>query len=91
MTQLFPSGQIVATPAALAAFEAAGENPVTYLARHFSGDWGELCEEDRAENEYALHRHLRILSAYTVGNGTKVWIITEADRSATTVLLPSDY
>ena len=60
------------------------------LRRHFNGDWGDLAEEDKKENEYSLTRHLRILSAYKK-DGEKIWIITEADRSATTVLFPSEY
>jgi hypothetical protein len=60
------------------------------LARHVSGDWGELPEEDRAENEFSVANNLRILSAYTLANGVKVWVITEADRSATTFLLPEE-
>lgn len=87
----FPLGQMVATPGALRAFEVAGENVMPYLERHAHGDWGELDEEDRRENEYSLTRHLRLLSAYHLTNGTKVWIITEADRSVTTVLLPEEY
>ncbi len=87
----FPLGQMVATPGALRAFEAAGEPLLPYLERHARGEWGDLDEEDRRENEYALTRRLRLLSAYRLRNGTKVWIITEADRSATTVLLPEEY
>lgn len=88
---LFPPGRIVATPAAMRAFEDAGENPISYLQRHVSGDWGDLTPEDAKENDFSLTRRLRILSAYHLHDGTKVWIITEADRSATTFLLPSDY
>ena len=61
------------------------------LRRHVSGDWGELDEHDRQENEFSLTRHLRLLSAYRSTLGVKFWIITEADRSVTTVLLPEDY
>lgn len=56
-----------------------------------TGDWGDLCEEDRQANEDALNRDLRLLSSYSDRNGTKFWIITEADRSLTTILLPEDY
>ncbi len=87
----FLLGQVVATPGALRAFEAAGENLLPYLERHARGDWGELDEEDRRENEYSLTRHLRLLSAYRLRDGAKIWIITEADRSITTVLLPEEY
>jgi len=61
------------------------------LARHLSGDWGELSEEDRVANEQALAEQERLLSAYTSTSGVKFWIITEWDRSYTTVLLPEDY
>lgn len=90
----FPLGQIVATPGAL---EGLGPNEAersanlyALLARHVSGDWGDLTEEDRRANDLALTRRLRILSSYDV-EGTKVWIITEADRSSTCVLLPEEY
>jgi hypothetical protein len=61
------------------------------LRRHARGDWGEVCAEDKAENELSLKEGFRLLSSYSDRNGTKFWIITEADRSATTVLLPEDY
>lgn len=84
-------GQIVATPGALAALEDSGEQPGDFLARHASGDWGDLCEEDRQENEYALVHGFRVLSCYRLCNGAKLWAITEADRSVTTLLLPEEY
>ena len=88
----FELGQIVATPGALDAFKASGEEPFPYLQRHDSGDWGEeLDPSDRAENEFALRNRLRLLSEYRVKNGTVIWIITEADRSSTCVLTPSEY
>jgi hypothetical protein len=83
--------RIVATPGALAALEASGEVPVEYLARHIAGDWGDVDEHDRRENELSLIHGFRLLSAYTLNSGTKIWIITEADRSVTTVLLPEEY
>jgi hypothetical protein len=89
--QKFDAGRLVATPGALAAFEAAGEGPWDYLLRHLAGDWGELDEEDKQENEYALRNSLRVLSAYPLKTGQRVWVITEADRSVTTFLLPSEY
>ncbi len=61
------------------------------LRRHSQGDWGDVCEEDREANDRALKESTRLLSAYKDSRGTKYWIITEADRSATTVLLPEDY
>jgi hypothetical protein len=87
----FPLGRMVATPGALKALAEAGEEPLTYLCRHASEDWGELCEEDKKENEFSLGKCLRILSAYKLSTGVKIWIITEADRSATTILLPEEY
>lgn len=86
---LFSLGRTVATPAALAALTA--EDIETAIHRHVRGDWGNLSDHDREENEFSLKRGFRILSAYTGANGTKFWVITEADRSSTTVLLPSDY
>ncbi len=87
----FPLGHIVATPGALEAFRASGEEPSTYLERHQAGDWGDLCEEDRQENELSLREGFRILSAYALADGTKIWIITKATREVTTILLPGDY
>jgi len=87
----FSPGSIVATPGALAALEASGDDPMAYLVRHIAGDWGDVDEHDRRENELSLIHGLRLLSAYTLSSGTKIWVITEADRSATTVLLPEEY
>lgn len=75
----FEPGRIVSTPGALRAMEEAGENPASFLARHLEGDWGELDAEDIRENESALANGFRLLSAYRLSNGTKIWIITEAD------------
>jgi len=91
VNQLFPLGRVVATPGALEALTEAGVDPAKLLDRHVVGDWGELCEEDRQENEFSLNRGFRLLSSYPLPNGQKLWIITEADRSATTLLLPSEY
>jgi hypothetical protein len=68
----------------------AWANPFDYLARHATGDWGELCAFDRRQNQIALRDGLRVLSSYEVPAG-RVWIITEADRSVTTILLPEEY
>jgi len=87
----FDLGRIVATPGALEALNLSGETPATFLRRHIAGDWGDLDEHDRAENEIAVKEGFRLLSAYQLGDGTKIWIITEADRSSTTILLPSEY
>jgi len=64
---------------------------MAYLVRHTAGDWGDVDEHDRRENELSLIHGLRLLSAYILNSGTKIWIITEADRSVTTVLLPDEY
>lgn len=89
--QLFPLGHLVATPAVLAALERTGEDTKTFLQRHITGDWGDLSKEDKQENDCSVDIPLRILSAYTLKDETKIWIITEADRSSTCVLLPDDY
>jgi hypothetical protein len=73
----FELGQLAATPGALAALAESGEEPGTFLARHASGDWGDLSEEDRQENEFSLTHGFRLLSAYTLHDGTKIWVITE--------------
>lgn len=87
----FPLGRIVATPGALEALKHAGQGPWRLLARHQKGDWGEVCKEDKKENELSVVKGFRILSAYTLGTGVTLWIITEADRSVTTLLLPHEY
>jgi hypothetical protein len=84
-------GQVVATPGALRTLEEAGVSPASLLARHVNGDWGDLDEHDRKENEFSLKHGFRILSSYTLTSGEKIWIITEADRSSTCILLPSEY
>jgi hypothetical protein len=89
--QRFRLGQVVATPGALAALEEAHQSPQEFLERHQSGDWGEVGAEDWKENELSVRKNFRVLSAYTLSTGTKIWIITEADRSATTLLLPDEY
>ena len=87
----FPLGQIVATPGALTALQEAGQRAEAFIARHAAGDWGELCEADRKENEHSLREGFRLFSSYRLSNGAKLWIITEADRSVTTLLLPLEY
>lgn len=88
----FPLGRILATPGAADALGRAEVTARDLLLRHMAGDWGDLTEDDRAENELSLREGFRILSAYELpGTGEKVWLITEADRSATTLLLPSEY
>ena len=93
---LFKPGQIVATPACLSELERAGQSLWEFLARHLSGDWGELDAEDKAANDEALKDGSRILSAYVLRTNQKIWLITEArgdngEREATTGLLPEQY
>lgn len=85
----FPLGQAVITPNALA--QLTHEDILTGIQRHQCGDWGDVDEHDRQENELSLQMGFRLLSAYHAANGTRFWIITEADRTTTTVLLPEDY
>jgi hypothetical protein len=85
----FPLGQTVITPGALEALSSTAV--LNALDRHSEGDWGEVGKEDWDANERALRESTRLLSVYHSGSGVKFWIITEADRSATTVLLPEDY
>ena len=84
-------GRIVATPGALAELEQAGQKVDEFLRRHECGDWGEVQEEDWAANDRALQSGERVLSSYRLKSGEPIWIVTEADRSSTTLLLPSEY
>lgn len=88
---LFALGQTVATPGALEELQKAGMSGFEFLARHLAGDWGDLSQEDKEENELSLKEGFRILSAYKLPTGQKLWVITEADRSATTILRPDEY
>lgn len=85
----FPLGQVVATTRAM--FSIPSHEMLKGLARHSQGDWGDVCPEDQAENEFSLEKGFRLLSAYHTAQGLKFWIITEGNRSATTILLPDDY
>jgi hypothetical protein len=87
---LLKLGDVVATPAALQLCEANNINPLLLLDRHVSGDWGNLDADDVAANVVAIQHDLRIFSSYLVGSA-QVWVITEADRSSTCVLLPEEY
>jgi hypothetical protein len=91
----FLLGQCAATPGALAAIEENHTYGIIYLKRHESGDWGDLSDEDKRLNDAAIdpdpEECSRILSAYHLPDGQKIWIITEWDRSVTTILLPSEY
>ena len=88
--KFFP-GVLVITPGALEAFKRAGEEIQPFLTCHLRGDWGNLESHDWKENEYSLRQGFRLLSAYSLRDETRFWIITEADRSATTILLPDEY
>jgi hypothetical protein len=87
----FPLGRLVATPGALTAFVAVGATPLPYLTRHSAGDWGDVSQDDQRANDRGLALGERLFSAYALPDGTRVWIITEWDRSLTTVLLPEEY
>ena len=86
----FPLGRIVATPGAIETMERTGVQPAALLDRHVRGDWGDLADEDADENELSVREGYRILSSYGEGDG-RLWVITEADRSATTILRPDEY
>ncbi len=88
---LFALGSVVATPGAVETMKRLSIEPITLLLRHTNGDWGELCDEDQQENVRAVKYGYRILSSYRVDPDTKLYVITEADRSYTTILLPSEY
>jgi len=87
----FSLGNLVATPGALEALKHAGQYPLELIQRHLRGDWGNVSPEDAAENELSVQNGLRIMSVYVLASGTTVWVITEADRSVTTILLPDEY
>ena len=91
LTPLFRLGQVVATPGALEALGEADQLPAEFLERHLYGDWGEVPPEDAQENIRSVRQGFRILSAYTLSTGVKLWIISEADRSVTTLLKPDEY
>lgn len=89
--QLFPLGLVVATPLALKELEARGMNPSQLITRHVTGDFGDLCDSDKLSNLDAIQNGGRILSAYKIDSSEKVWVITEHDRSSSTVLMSSEY
>ena len=88
---LFDLGKIIVTAGALDALEESGDPPDGFLSMHQRGDWGDPGEADRQENDFSIGERLRIFSAYHTSKGEKLWIITEADRNSTTVLLPCEY
>ena len=87
----FQLGRLFMTPGAIEALEDAGQSAQDFISRHARLEQGELCDEDHRENLYSVSRPLRIFSAFKTARGVKIWCITEADRSATTLLLPSEY
>jgi hypothetical protein len=88
---LFPFGQVVATPGAMRALLGVETLGSDLLARHLRGDWGDVDAHDRNANNLALKRGERLVSSYRLDDGTRIWIITEADRTVTTILLPEEY
>ena len=95
-TPKFRMGKVVATPGAIAALEEAGQSPWEFLTLHLAGNWGTVDAEDKAANDNALRDGSRILSAYRLNTGEKIWIITSAEdddghRESTTLLLPNEY
>jgi len=87
----FELGIVVATPGALEVLGRLEVSPPELVERHASGDWGDVPSEDARENEYSLQHGFRILSSYPLPSGERIWIITEADRSSTVLLLPREY
>jgi hypothetical protein len=91
MQPKFSLGHLTATPSALQALQEAGQSPSVFLEKHVEGDWGDVCDEDKRLNNQAVVSGERLLSAYRTLNGVRIWIITEADRSSTCILLPEEY
>jgi hypothetical protein len=88
---LFSLGRVYLTAGANKVLDESGQNAFDFLSRHQIGDWGDVCKDDKNENNFSVENGFRILSAYKTNNDTKLWVITEADRSSTTMLLPSEY
>lgn len=88
---LFDLGQTVMTIGAKEALAESNQSPSEFLARHQSGDWGIVSKDDAKENALSLKEGFRIMSVYKISQNVKLWIITEADRSSTTILLPNEY
>lgn len=87
----FQLGSLFITPGASDALAEAKQSPQEFLSRHARLEQGELCDADHRENLFSVDKHLRIFSAFKTKKGEKIWIITEADRSSTTILMPSEY
>ena len=90
-TPLLPLGQVLATPGALVLLRSLQLTPLRFVLRHMGGDWGDICEKDRHTNAEAQVHGARVISVYMVGPTQRLWIVTEADRSSTTLLLPEEY
>jgi hypothetical protein len=88
---LFDLGQLVATSGALAALEKSGQSPMDFVSRHVMGDWGDIPDEDRKENQFSLEQGFRLMSSYRTTANDVVWVITEGSKSHTTLLLPDEY
>jgi hypothetical protein len=91
MRPKFSLGRIVVTPAALDAIQGGGQSPDSFLDKHVQSDWGTACREDRQASDDAHPLGTRLLSAYKTLTGCWIWIVTEADRSLTTIMLPSEF
>jgi hypothetical protein len=87
----FSLGQLVATPGAMRALLDAGQSPSEFLDRHGRGDWGDVSGGDGRLNDEAVEEGSRMFSAYMTNGGVRIWVITEADRSSTCILLPDEY
>lgn len=87
----FPLGRLFLTPGAIEALEEASQSPQDFISRHSRLEQGELCDEDHRENLFSVDKALRIFSAFKTMRGERLWVITEADRSAATILLPEEY
>jgi hypothetical protein len=87
----FPLGRVFMTPGAIDALEEAGQSPQEFISRHARLEQGELSDEDHKENLFSVDKNLRIFSAFKTTKGVKIWLISEADRSSTTLLLPEEY
>jgi len=88
---LFPLGRVVGTPAAVEALQAVGTEPSELLDRHVTGDFGDIPEEDLGLNEAAIRDGSRVFSVYKLRGDLTIWIITDADRSSTCLMLPEEY
>ncbi|HEY0428917.1 MAG TPA: hypothetical protein VGC76_14140 [Pyrinomonadaceae bacterium] len=88
---LFTLGQIFLTVGAKNALQESNQEAFEFLSRHQQGDWGEVCKDDKKENDFSVKNNFRILSAYKTRVGVKIWIITESDRSSSCLLLPEEY